>query len=808
MRKLAIIVFSLWFSVSLILSTGFSSVLAAPLPKKPTGDPYRPGVLIVGYRETGAPRVMSLPDGASIAANGGGLEKIDAVVLQVPQGQEDAIAGTLQQDPNVLYVERDARVYADFIPNDPRWDQQYGPSQIQAPDAWDITTGSSSVVLAVLDSGIDAGHPEFAGRLVVGHDFVDGDSTPQDGCGHGTHVAGIAAATGNNGIGVAGINWRAKIMPVRVLDRSCSGWISDVADGVIYAVTHGAKVINLSLGTSAGSPLLENAMYYAYQNGVAVFAAAGNDGMPYLYYPANYQWVMGVGAVDSSNQLAWFSNTSNVPNQMMVVAPGVDILSTTPRGSFMYNQEYGVTKTYGELSGTSMATPFVAGAAALLAGDPVFNTPDKIYQALYKTTLDLGTPGWDRSTGYGLIQISNALGFSDFAPPPPAPPVPDIEYDILTSDNCGQVSYNWVEIGQDKNFVPIFGQDDLVQVKLDPGVTFSFAGQTYNSLYVSANGYVIPGDKPSSYYDKVNYPIPWISEPNNMIDPLWADLSTSVGGHVYAAQVGNTFVIEWYRVSFQGYGLSQSELTFEAILNLSSGVITFQYKTLKGAHANGSLGTVGLEYASGTAGAQYSYNRAGALQAGLAVAFFPATPGETRTVQNCLFKTQSELTSCDQLPPFGVNIFEGLVSPDVPTTLTIQSLAQHSDNAPEEYLPLNHYARIDLKPSPPVPFNPKPLVCYQYTAADILKAGGSPKNLFIAGYDTSNHQWKRMSTFVDASISQLSAQASHFSDFGVFALQPQKLPVTGSPFPVDWMWIGGVSILLSISLWVFTRTRR
>jgi thermitase len=180
-------------------------------------------------------------------------------MVQVPVGQEDTYLRQLRSLPNVRFVERNAIVRADWIPDDPLWGSQYGPAHVQAPAAWDTTTGSPSVILAIVDSGIDSNHPEFAGRILPGYDFVQKDAIPQDECGHGTHVAGIAAASGNNAEGIAGIAWNVKILPIRVLNRQCLGDVATVAEGIVGAVERGAKVINLSLGTSVNSLLLQQA---------------------------------------------------------------------------------------------------------------------------------------------------------------------------------------------------------------------------------------------------------------------------------------------------------------------------------------------------------------------------------------------------------------------------------------------------------------------------------------------------------------------------------------------------------------------
>jgi len=240
---------------------------------------------------------------------------------------------------------------AAWIPNDPYFGSQYGLSQIKCPSSWDLTLGSSSVVIAILDTGVDLNHPDLVGKLVSGTDLVNSDGTPEDDNGHGTHCAGIAAAATNNGIGVAGAAPNCKIMPVKVLDAGGSGYLSTVAQGIRYAADGGAKVISLSLGSSSASLTLQEAVNFAISKGAVVVAAAGNEGVSSKFYPAACSGVISVGAVDSNNNKATFSNYGS---WVSVAAPGVRIYSTWAGDTYAY------------ASGTSMATPFVAGEAAIL----------------------------------------------------------------------------------------------------------------------------------------------------------------------------------------------------------------------------------------------------------------------------------------------------------------------------------------------------------------------------------------------------------------------------------------------------------
>ncbi len=431
---------------------------------------WEPGELIVAWREGLSSAAVALPEGARWQPGRQALMRLGVGVVEVPVGQEAAFLEQLRQRPEVRYAEFNYRVYAQLTPNDPLWLQQYGPQRVQAPAAWDVTVGTDGVVLAVVDSGIDPAHPEFAGRLLPGYDFVEDDPLPQDLCGHGTHVAGIAAATGNNAEGIAGIAWGVGILPIRVLDENCAGSAADVAEGIVAAVERGARVINLSLGTVVDVNVLRDATYYAYTHGVALFAAAGNTG-DVMVYPARYDWVLAVGATDDQDNRASFSAWGP---ELDLMAPGVDILSTMPLGDNIY----GKNPEYDRLSGTSMAAPHVAGAAALLASRPGFDSPDALYQALLQTAQDLGAPGRDDETGYGLLQIADALAYTPLLAPTPTPTPLPVAYDILDWRFCpNQVSFQWRDAKAQGSLVPLFAGDKAVTLPLP--FPFTFGGRTY-----------------------------------------------------------------------------------------------------------------------------------------------------------------------------------------------------------------------------------------------------------------------------------------------------------------------------------------
>ena len=297
-------------------------------------------------------------------------------------------------------------------PNDPRFGEMWHAQTLRYTDCWTKSQGEG-VIVAVIDTGIDANHPDLANQIAPGgYDFVDKDEDPRDGNGHGTHVAGIIAAAGNNGIGVVGIAPKAKILPLRVLDDSGRGSTFAIVKAMSYAAKKGAKVINMSLGSPPGGILSRTYMRIygdsLLRKGVLLVAASGNEAGP-VGMPAEVTSFMAIGATNALDKLASFSNFGK---QVSVSAPGVNILSTMPTyPSYLSSQHADtVTASYSMLSGTSMATPVVAGAAALLFSQNPSWTPAQVRSQLEKTALDLGTAGRDAQYGFGRIRPWTALG--------------------------------------------------------------------------------------------------------------------------------------------------------------------------------------------------------------------------------------------------------------------------------------------------------------------------------------------------------------------------------------------------------------
>ena len=396
---------------------------------EPISQPYRVGAVLVGFRGG----VSRAAQQAILAATDASLQNtiapIGLVSLSVAPGQEAITAATLRRRPDVAFAELDYLATADEAPDDPAWGSQWSLTRIGLPEAWNVTTGSPGIIIAVVDSGLYLGHPDLTGKVwansgeIPGNQIDDdangkvddvhgwhfyqqwtpggyipaGNAEVTDDYGHGTHVAGIAAAAANNGIGIAGISWGARVMPVKVLDQYGNGWYSDIAAGIVFAADNGAKIINLSLGGAAASPTLCRAAAYAHQKGALLVAAAGNAGAAVLY-PAACDGVLAVAATDRADQRASFSNYGS---QVDLAAPGVDIYSTWPW-----------LDGYFTMSGTSMAAPHVSGVAALVWSRWSAWTDTEVSRRIMETAVDVDASGWDPYTGWGRLDAAAALASS------------------------------------------------------------------------------------------------------------------------------------------------------------------------------------------------------------------------------------------------------------------------------------------------------------------------------------------------------------------------------------------------------------
>ncbi len=352
------------------------------------------------------------------------------------------VMDSYKSDPNLDIVEPDYTISIFLAPNDPyysssgSWNQAYpdlwGIRKINSEQAWDQTTGSTSIIVAGIDTGVDRNHVDIKDNMWVntreipnngidddGNGYVDdyygwnwvaNSNDPMDDNGHGTHTAGTIAATGNNGIGVVGVNWKSKIIALKFLDSTGSGYISNGIKALQYAADMGARVSSNSWGCMCNSVAMDDAIQYEHDKGMVVVAAAGNNNADALdFSPASSDGVITVAASDYNDAKASFSNWGE---KIDVAAPGVNILSTRASNSPMCTASITVGTNYCVVSGTSMATPHVAGLAALILSKNPNLTNEEVRQIIRNGATDLGTSGWDPYFGYGRINAQGSINLA------------------------------------------------------------------------------------------------------------------------------------------------------------------------------------------------------------------------------------------------------------------------------------------------------------------------------------------------------------------------------------------------------------
>ena len=342
------------------------------------------------------------------------VDQLDSkIVIRDPKRKPDELIELWQEDPSVIQMEPNytyskqvrqnpvekENVFKTYrkipMPNDEFYKEyQWNLSQVFAEDAWPFSIGEESIPIAIIDSGIDPEHIDLTGKIIEGYNAFEGNEDYHDEHGHGTHVAGIAGAITNNMDGIAGVSWNNPLLAVKVLDHNAEGNSFSIAKGIIWAVDHGAKVINLSLGDSHNSEIMHDAILYAYKNDVVLIAASGNDNVEEPMYPAAYSEVLAVSAVTPHGEKAFFSNYGDYID---VTAPGEHIPSTFPGDQYVI------------MSGTSMASPHVAGMAGLIRSINPELTNEEVYQLIRETSEDLGDKGYDPYYGHGLINIKKAM---------------------------------------------------------------------------------------------------------------------------------------------------------------------------------------------------------------------------------------------------------------------------------------------------------------------------------------------------------------------------------------------------------------
>lgn len=351
--------------------------------------------LIVQHREGVSDATLQ----RTLSAHGASLERrlhsnLHSSVIHVSERNFEQVRQSLENSGLFTFVEPDYLAFPSTVPNDPSFPSQWHLNTIQAPSAWSMTTGSSSVTIAFIDSGVDTTHPDLSSKLVPGWNFLAGSAAVVDTEGHGTATAGTAAAATDNGTGVAGVTWGGMIMPLVVLSSSDFAYYSDIANAMTYAADHGARVINISISGTSASSTLQSAVNYAWSKGVVVVAAAGNGASSAPMYPAACDNVVAVSATDQGDNFASFSSFGTWVD---LSAPGTPILTTNRGGG------------YGWWQGTSFSSPIVAATAALVLSVRPSLSNTAVVQLLEQNADDLGTPGYDQYFGWGRVNAYKAV---------------------------------------------------------------------------------------------------------------------------------------------------------------------------------------------------------------------------------------------------------------------------------------------------------------------------------------------------------------------------------------------------------------
>lgn len=426
---------SSWFDVRMDVHTPVTERTQVqgqlPVPQTPVGsgstgaqsqaqeDTVIAGRYVIRLQPGTDPEAVAAPAGAKVIRRG----PLNFATLALPAGREKEALAILSRQPGVLKVEPSHLLKAAVLPAataatttaaattpapSPNLQTQWGLSTIEAPKAWSLGAAGKGITIAIIDTGVDYNHPDLTDNLLSGYNAINGSTAyhaAQDNNGHGTHVAGIAAADGKgadgDGTGIYGVAYAAKILPVKAMNRDGEGLDDVIADGIVWAADHGANIINLSLGSNAEEGILGEAINYAADKGCLVIAAAGNSDQQSsgIAYPAADPNVLAVTATDENDRITSFSLTGP---QAGVAAPGADIYSTYwDNGS-----------AYGELDGTSMASPFAAGTAALVWSLHPTWTARQVKLDLENSALDLGDQGRDNDYGYGRIDAYWAVQFA------------------------------------------------------------------------------------------------------------------------------------------------------------------------------------------------------------------------------------------------------------------------------------------------------------------------------------------------------------------------------------------------------------
>jgi len=399
-------------------------------PYRSKGIRYAPDQVLVKFKPSISEQTIKATIAAYQTKKIKRIPRVDIYQLQIQKDETvEEVLYAMSQNPDIEYAKPNYIAYIAITPNDTFFQYQYAldnsgqdigipgsptgtpKADIKATTAWGETKGDEELLIAILDTGVDMEHPDLKNKIYSsGWDFVNEDSDATDDHGHGTHVAGIAAAETNNREGIAGVAWNCKILPIKVIKEDGEGYYSWIIDGIIWAVDNGADVINLSLGGDIDDSDLEAVIKYAYDNNVVVAAAAGNDGA-YVLYPAAYDdYCLAVAATNYNDERVTFLNSvweSNFGPEIDVAAPGDRIIGPVPT---WYWGPDSIPYAYGY--GTSVAAPHAAGLAALIKSIKPWLKASEIMDVIRYSADDVNEsdyPGKDEFIGYGRLNMEKAL---------------------------------------------------------------------------------------------------------------------------------------------------------------------------------------------------------------------------------------------------------------------------------------------------------------------------------------------------------------------------------------------------------------
>lgn len=479
------------------------------------------------------------------------IEEIPSIKVKrinVPAHALENVKSALSKNPKIEFVEYNFLAEPSIIPDDYYYLFQEGRfSLISASAGWDISTGSSNLPIAIIDTGIDLTHPDLSAKILPGYNFYDGNTDVYDNCHHGTLVAGVAAAITNNSIGVAGVAWDNPIMPLKVSNPiDCRATTSNLAKAIIYAVDKSVKIINISFGGPGYSSTLQNAVDYAWNKGSLIFASAGNDAKNEPNYPAACKNVIAVSATDGSDLPA---NYTNYGDWIDISAPGTGY--TTLRGG-----------GYGLAVGTSISSPYSAGLGALVFSANPSLSNAQVEDIIKKNADDLGEPGFDIYYGWGRINVYKSLLAATGVTPEPDIISPSV---TITSPSDGSSISGGITVS-----VSATDNIGIIEVELYNNRTLYAVDDTepYNFYWDTTNypdgvyELVAFAYDPSGNVGESNYVTVYVSNPKDTIAPSVSITSPVDGSKVSGKQKINI-------TASDNTGVSRIDLYIDGVLRRS-----------------------------------------------------------------------------------------------------------------------------------------------------------------------------------------------------------------------------------------------